>query len=166
MTGVFLALATLCGADAALCTRQIRIDVCVLKGDPLGSRAEGTMKAVLEPSIVCFDRQEAFFQAGGGEVVKGPDGQDKAKPFGIKLTFSPELKPDGTIRAAVTSEYSVPAAGAQPGNGQPAAALNTTTCRQERVVKPGEKFRVRLAADSADSQTWAEITVTPVPRGK
>ena len=167
MTALFVTLAALGGANEFLNPRQLRIEVCVLKGDPLGSRADGTVKCLAEPHLVCVNYNAASFKSGGNGTVEGADGMGGAKPFGIKLEFSPQIQPDGTIRLATGLEYSTRApAPARLGNEQAVAAFYTYSSRHDRVVRPGEKFRIRIAADSAESQTWAEVTVTPVPAGK
>lgn len=141
--------------------RQLRIEVRVCKGDPLGSTADGTVKSLAEPALCCLNRRAASFLAGTA-------GKGQEKPCGIQLDFCPTILADGSIRLAMTTAVSTPQEiVVKFGDGKRAVtAVNTHTTRHERVVKPGEPFRVRIAADSVEVQTWAEVTVREQPRSK
>jgi hypothetical protein len=153
MSAILLTLALAGRLDAQPTPRQLRIDVAVYKGDPLGSKAEGNVKSLAEPSLVAFDGQSATFMAGS-------EGNEMSKPYGVKLAFWPTRQTDGTIRLVMATTLSEPCGelGIQAG-GKRVPGVTERTYRYDRVVKAGEKFRVRLAADSPASQTWAEVTV-------
>src|SRR5690349_21288478 len=49
----------------------LQIDVVICRGDPLGSRAEGTLKYLGEPRVVTRSGRPAFFRTGGPEAILG-----------------------------------------------------------------------------------------------
>jgi hypothetical protein len=64
---LMLTVALAAGAEPKV--EQVQVDVRLLYGDPLGSRAEGTLKHISEPKLVTQNDRPAFFRAGGRKFV-------------------------------------------------------------------------------------------------
>lgn len=160
MNALLVSLAVAGGVVECTTPRQLRIEVRVLRGDPLGSTADGAVKSLAEPTLSCFNGQTATFLVGGHGGAKGP--------FGIQLEFCPAVLKNGAVRLGVTTAFSTPreTAVAFGDEQRTVTAFDTQTRRHERLVKAGEPFRVRIAADSPEVQTWAEVTVREERRPK
>ena len=153
MNVILAMLAILGGLNAVVQPRQYQIEVAVLSGDPLGSRAEGTIKSLAEPVIASLNGQQANFLLGSGLPANG----EKRAQVGIEAKLTVTAQPDGTAR--LDHKFAL-------HQRDPNGRLRTDSREASQAVKFGEKIRVRIASDSPGSQTWAEITVTEVSRGK
>jgi hypothetical protein len=143
--------------------RQVRFDVRVCQGDPLGSRAEGTVKYIAEPSVVSSSGRSAVFRTGGAVGVLDPDGRPGQEWVGAAVELLPICQPGGTIWVGVNATHRWEnAVQGQPGR----PTFTEQGCRQARFVTPGETFRFRISADSPKFQTWAEVTVRQEPAEK
>ena len=134
----------------------LQIDVLVCQGDPLGSRAEGTVKYLAEPRIVTQSGRSAMFRTGAS--VLDPAGDKKAAEWvGTTVDFLPIAYPNGKVWVDVNATHRE----ARHGLGLPGQpGYVEQTLRISRIVTSGEKIRFRIAADSPSSQTWAEVTVS------
>lgn len=142
--------------------QQYQIKVSVCDGDPLGSKAEGTVQVLAGPNLACLNGQSATFQCGGSHMPKTPDGRVYAVPFGLGLKFTTNAQKDGTIRLDCEVTYSKKndTLGIQVGNTL-VPGITSEVSTFVRVVKPGEKIRVRVAAESVAKQLWVELSAEP-----
>lgn len=148
MNVVLLALLAWFGIEDTLHPPQMRIEIAVYSGDPLGSVAKGTIKSLAEPNLTALNGQTGTFLIGTTLTV----------PTGVKLEFTTTARPDGTVR--MERRFTLYQRNSTSGDVQ------SKGCEANEVVKLGEKVRVRITADAPDSQTWVEFTVTREPRGK
>ena len=134
----------------------LQIDVVVCQGDPLGSRAEGTIKHLAESCVVTKSGRSAFFRAGTQSV----NDKKPAEWFGTEIEVVPVVYANGKVWADVNTRHveACPGLGIQVGD-QIRPGSTERSLRLSRVVSSGYKFRIRIAADSPSSQTWAEVTV-------
>lgn len=141
--------------------QQVHIQVAVFKGDPLGSRAEGTVKTLAEPALRVLANQTATFQSGGQTPVPGADGTISYEPTGLTLKLTPFLKADGEVLLDVDAQITdvAPGRGITLGNGQVVPAFNKQTIQTRRSLKDTQTVRVRMGATSPTDQTWVELTV-------
>jgi pilus assembly protein CpaC len=136
---------------------QLQIDVLVCQGDPLGSRAEGTVKYLAEPRIVTQSGRSAMFRTGASVLDPAGD-RRSAEWVGTTVDFLPIAYPNGKVWVEVNATHREARHGLSLP-GEPGYAEQTL--RFSKFVTAGEKIRFRIAADSPSSQTWAEVTVTP-----
>jgi len=135
--------------------RQYQIDLVIFEGDPLGSRAEGTLKIVAEPHQVTLDKRESSFHSGGVEKIDG----DEVRT-GLTAKITPEQSENGTIRLKVFLESTELLLSTEDH-----VLLQTNQARYFRTVKPGEVLRLRLSMPS-ERQKWVELTVKESESGK
>src|SRR3954468_22728896 len=146
------------GLGASVEPVQYQIDVKLFTGDPLGSRAEGTVKHLAEPRIVTRSGERASFRSGGEVAVKHPAGTLVLEPIGTSVEVLPTARPDGTILMDLGTTFRT--VNARPGaTGVP--GFTERSVRLNRLARPGETFKVRIAAESPTDQTWVEVTVRP-----
>ena len=75
----------------------LQIDVVVCQGDPLGSRAEGTVKHLAEPRIVTQSRREASFRTGATLSAAEAGDEKLAKWVGTKIDILPIAYANGKV---------------------------------------------------------------------
>ena len=152
------AIVTRRATKAVVVERSVVIDLAIRTGDPLGSRAEGTLKTLSEPKLVVGHKKTGVVRAGGQQAVIGTDGQIQLEPVGIAVEVTPHLRLDGKILIdALFTETEVnegrgvkTTTGFTPG-------IDTTQRRVSAIVSPGHRIKVRLSSRSAADQTWVEI---------
>jgi hypothetical protein len=156
MNAALLALVAVGGLNGRVSPPALQIDVVVCQGDPLGSKADGTLKYLAEPKVVTQSGRPAYFRAGTQSV-----GDKKpAEWHGTEIEVLPIVYANGKVWAEVNTRH----VEARHGLSLPGApAFVEQNLRFSRFVTPGEKLRFRIAADSPSSQTWAEVTVTLQP---
>lgn len=132
-------------------TPQYIIDIRVCVGDPLGSRAAGTLKVISEPRVVATEGKPAFIRAGGQTVVE-PDGE--------LVSIGVEMKVTVLSMKDVTARVRIEGANTTLEGPEKDRSLKTVRSITTREVKAGEMTRVRIG-QKAD-ETWAEVTVRPV----
>ncbi|HJZ58494.1 MAG TPA: hypothetical protein VKE74_26365 [Gemmataceae bacterium] len=177
MSGLLLALGF--GSGPAVVEppepQRFRIEAVVFKGDPLGSKAGGTLKCLAEPVLVTLDGQTTSFLSGGRLPVQAGYGTINEIPVGVTVKLTPKGQPDGSIRLRVEAEVTEVTTGS--GLARRPVGFTRAVMPDEievtkraagttRSVQPGEMVRVRIMADSPTDQTWAELTVSLVPAEK
>ena len=163
MNALLLALAVLGGLTEPAKPREFRVEVAFCEGDPLGSVADGNVKRRVEAAVVVRDGRPAFTQEGTHVAFKGADGKAQKVWVGTRIEVIPVTQRDGKLWTDVN-------VGRCDTNFGPGAAglpaFTEQTVRHTRVGKSGDTFRVRVAADSPESQTWVEVTATEVAKPK
>ncbi len=163
MNALLLALAVLGGLTESAKPREFRVEVAFCEGDPLGSVADGNAKRRVEAAVVVRDGRPAFTQEGTHVAFKGADGKAQKVWVGTRIEVIPVTLRDGKLWIEVN-------VGRCDTNFGPGAAglpgFTEQTIRLTRVGKSGDTFRVRVAADSPESQTWVEVTATEVAKPK
>jgi hypothetical protein len=144
----------LCLLVAMLCAdmnppQTYQIDTCICRGDPLGSRAEGTLKYLAEPRVVTLPGRKAILLAGRAATL--PLGLDMSKEPGLRIELLPQHGPFGTVLLDVDARVQ---------DDAPGGATVEHAYRATRLVVPGQRIRFRVAAESPSNQTWAEVVVT------
>jgi hypothetical protein len=157
---IALGLAMGTSVQAEVPVEQYLIQVIVYKGDPLGSKAERTVEVLSRPQIMVLAGQTGYVQVGGEvPVVRGTQGIEYIVT-GLTLKLTPKPQADGTAQLIVESKLTKPVpAPVNLGNGLTAVAFNSENFTAIRVMKDTQTVRVRIAADSATDQTWAELTL-------
>ncbi len=130
---------------------QYVIDIRICTGDPLGSRAAGTMKVLAEPKVMVQEGSVGHIRAGGSAVME-VDGEPVS--VGVEMKVAVLSMKGDAIRVRIE--------GANTTLEGPEKERNLRTVRTitTREVKAGETTRVRIG-QKAD-ETWAEVTVRPV----
>lgn len=132
--------------------RQVKLEVVIFSGDPLGSKEAGTLDELSRPTLMLTHKQTGFFQVG------------EATGQGITFRATPQLRLDGKIglncETQLSRSYTTQITTAQ--GAYPATATDTQTAKAAVVVAPGKSHQVRLSAKSATEQTWIEVTATIV----
>ncbi len=161
MNAVLLTLVIAGCVNDSLNPQQLQISVVICKGDPLGSRAEGTLKYLAEPLAVTQSGRPAHFRTGGAEAVLG--GSSGVTGPGVQLNpaaVEVEVLPISGGFGRIWVEIGATHRETRPGLGLPGQpSVVEQSLRTKRSVTLGEKFRIRIAAASPESQTWAEVTV-------
>ncbi|HJZ58493.1 MAG TPA: hypothetical protein VKE74_26360 [Gemmataceae bacterium] len=163
MSAMVIALGLAMGASAqaeAFPPPQFHITATVFKGDPLGSRAEGTVEVLSRPQIQVLPGQTGCVQVGGQVPVLRGTQAIEYNPTGLRLKVTPQPRPDGTVLLDLEAQVTTPCpTPVDLGNGLTAVAFNTQSVATRRVVRDTQTVRVRIAADSPTDQTWAELTL-------
>ncbi len=164
MTTMILAMGLALGTSVGTAVPgvQYSIEIDVLKGDPLGSKAEGTISQLSAPRIRTVSNQAAQIQIGQEVPVPLPGGKLAFKPTGINMKLTPSSQPDGSIVLAIEAEVTE----VLPTRGQATPSFSTKSVQTSRKVKSGDLIRVRIGADSATDQTWAELFINELPGSK
>ncbi len=140
---VLLPVAIIFGAlNAPVRPPEFRAWLVLFEGDPLGCLADGNVKLLATAEITIPNEKSATAVFG------------RPVPVATVDVLALALR-DGKLWIDVIGVRGAP--GLIPG-AKPA--------RSTRVMMSGEGFRVRLAADSPESQTWVELIVVEVSRGK
>jgi hypothetical protein len=137
---------------------QAMIHICVLEGDPLGSRDAGTLKVLAEPRLVALEGQTFSFLSGGEQVV--PDGAHKVQFLDFGLSIRGTAKPGkeaGTVFLDVRMDNST-----IPDQSGDVLRLNSEGTRMLGTFKLGKVVMLRLPKASGERQTWAELVVENV----
>lgn len=131
---------------------QVRVSVVICQGDPLGNRAEGTVRHLAETVVSTYNGRPALFRANGA-----------AAKSSAQLEVLPLVYRNGSVWVDVNSTWAADAPGLGIA-GQP--GFTESSRRHTRVTESGRTFKVRIAAAGPDSQVWAEVTATIEPKGK
>ena len=128
---------------------QYMIDIRVCSGDPLGSRAAGTLKVLAEPKIMTSEGTAGVVRAGGQTEI---DGEPVSVGAEVKATVL-SMK-SGGIRVRLEG------ANTTVEGAEKERSLKTVRSITTRTVKAGEKtlFRIGQPADAL----WAEVIARPV----
>jgi hypothetical protein len=138
--------------------RQVRVDLAIRTGDPLGSRAEGTLKTLAEPSLALAHKKEGLLRAGGRQAVSKDDGERALEPVGVEVLVTPALRLDGKIQLdGIIRETEVNVArGVRTKDGF-VPGIDEQTVRFSALVSPGQRVKVRVSSRSVSDQTWVEF---------
>ena len=131
--------------------RQVKLDVAVYIGDPLGSPEAGTIKTLAAPTLILTHKRAGFVRI------------EQAAGQGITFRATPQLRLDGkiamecepTISTANSSRGVQTVSGFIPG-------VDEQRMKASVVLTPGKSLKVRLAAKSPTEQTWMELTASVV----
>lgn len=131
MNLLLLVLGILNGLNTPTKVREFRAAVVLWQGDLLGHLAHGNVKLLAQAEVVVPNEKSGRVQCG------------RPAPRAT-VDVCVVTHPGGRLWLDVTT--------ALPGAKREA--------RSTAVVLPGERVRLRVAADSSESQTWLEVAVT------
>jgi hypothetical protein len=131
--------------------RQFAISVRLLRGDPLGSREEGTLEVDNAFNLQVLANQEGMVSVGQSIVV-GSERIDLGDC--VRVTASPLEK--GKLQLRIALEHGTLRKGDKNG-----AAYRVDHIRRVCEVKLGELRRVRIGP-RAKKETWLEIEAREV----
>jgi pilus assembly protein CpaC len=111
------------------------------------------LQILAEPTITTISGQKADFLAGGEfpfPVVQGSGSASSApvvsiqfRPFGVKVEFTPEVNPDGTVRLKVAPEVSaLDYSNAVTISGFTVPALSTRRAETEVELRSSQSFAI------------------------
>jgi Flp pilus assembly secretin CpaC len=145
------------GGEKQSSDKQVRVNVSIWEGDPLGSEEEGTLKRVAQPTLVTLDGRHSSFMIGGEIVV--PDGRKKVRfaDHGVKMEVSPVLVDDGKIELTLTLSNTT-----LDKNTERRIQLHSESTQAIETVKQGEVVKLRLINRPGDKQLWAEVSAQEV----
>ena len=131
--------------------RQVKLEVVICQGDPLGSKEAGTLDLLSRPTLLLRHKQTGFFEVG------------RATGQGIAFRATPQLRLDGKIGLECETQFTT----VNPGRGLTTASgfipgLDSEVTKATTVVIAGKPHKVRLSAKSATEQMWIEMTATVV----
>lgn len=120
------------------------VDVRVCTGDPLGSRAAGTLKVISEPKLVTTEGKPGFIRAGGSAEI---DGEQVATGPEIQVTV---LGVDGErLRLRIEASFT------SVEGDKPQQSIKTIKSVVTRWARQGEDIRLRIGQKS--DETWVEV---------
>lgn len=140
MNAILLALAVLSGPLGSVKPREFCTALALCAGDPLGSPADGNVELLATAEIIVPNERSATAVCG------------RPAPLATVEVTAIALR-DGGLWVEVIGT-----------RGAPGPVPAAPPVRVTRLATPGERFRVRLAADSPESQTWIEVTVIEVAK--
>ena len=125
------------------------------------------LQILAEPSLLAIDGKEASFLAGGEfpfPVVQGGTNFTAVtiqfKEFGVRLTFTPNILKDGTIRLKVTPEVSaLDFSNALSISGFLVPALSTRRASTEVELRSGQSFAIAGLIDNRLTEIASKIPV-------
>jgi pilus assembly protein CpaC len=109
------------------------------------------VQILAEPTITALSGEEASFLSGGEfpfPVVQGGSGNYASvtvmfRPYGVKLSFTPTVNPDGTIRLKVAPEVSaLDYTNEVQISGYEIPALSTRRAQTDVVLQSGQSFAI------------------------
>lgn len=129
--------------------KQLRFDVLIFQGDPLGSKEAGTLEVLMRPQLVTLETQRGLVQAGQQYPVKIDDKVSDYTP-GVTVEITPGTVKDGKVRIDVTMTKSTVAE-----NSKEKVQFNTESTRIITTVKLGEVVKLRCG-----KETWIELSAS------
>lgn len=123
---------------------QVFISATICEGDPLGSKAAGTLKILSEPKLMVSDKQTGAFRVAGQ-----PD------TTGVMFQARVEMTESGKVRLRVTTER---VTAQETGDEGQVTLVKTVTTRE---LRDGETTRLRVGP-KAEKETWVELRVDVV----
>jgi hypothetical protein len=133
-------------ADAA--SNQIRIQVRIMQGDPLGSVEAKSVKLLAAPVVQTLEKREAWIITGSEEVIA-----NETVLMGHKVCVVSEVLADGRIRVQVKLEHRRKLDAANNAHD-----LELTQRIYTRTVAEGETLRLPFGPLNANA-TWVELNV-------
>ncbi len=128
-------------------------------------RSRGYLQILAEPNLVTSDRKEASFLVGGEFPIPVLQGGANAgavtiqfREFGIRLTFTPELTANHTIKMYVRPEVStIDIANAISFNGFTIPALATRRMETHIELSEGQSFVIAGLVDDRARASFSRI---------
>jgi hypothetical protein len=133
--------------------KQILINLSVFQGDPLGSKADGTLKCLAQPRLVTLEGREFQLQLGGEQAVELPSGV-KFVAFGRRVRGTPARVKEGKVEIDLTLEEITPVS---PSGER--VQLRTEATRTIGTFKLGEVVKLKWGKTKEGDQVWAEVSV-------
>ncbi len=123
------------------------------------------LQILAEPNLLALNGREASFLAGGEfpfPVVQGVGGLSAVtilfKEFGVRLKFTPNISPDGTIRLKVAPEVSaLDFSNALTVSGFLIPALTTRRAETEIELRDGQSFAIAGLIDNRLTEVVSKI---------
>ena len=123
---------------------QFFISATLCEGDPLGSKAAGTLKVLAEPKLMVTDKSTGGFRVAG-----------RPETTGVMLEVRAEKVESGKVRLRITVERTT-AEGTNDDFVRTQVKTETT-----RELRDGETTRLRVGP-KAEKETWVELRVDVV----
>jgi pilus assembly protein CpaC len=128
-------------------------------------QSQGLLQILAQPDVVTTDGKEAHFTVGGEFPVPVPQTGAAAgaitvqfREFGIRLSFTPNTTPNGTIKLHVQPEVStLDAANGIVLSGFNIPALSTRKVDTEVELSPGQSFIIAGLIDDRVTQNLSKI---------
>lgn len=128
-------------------------------------QSKGLLQILAQPDLVTTDGKEARFTVGGEFPIPVPQTGAGAgaitvqfREFGIRLSFTPNLNPDGTIRLHVQPEVStLDAANGIVLSGFNIPALSTRKVDTEVELREGQSFVIAGLLDDRVTRNLSKI---------
>jgi len=125
----------------------------------------GVLQILAEPNLVTSNEKEASFLVGGEFPVPIVQGGQNAgaitvqfREFGIRLSFKPQLTPNGTLKMSVKPEVStIDLANAVNVGGFTIPALATRRIDSTVELAPGQSFVIGGLIDDRTTETMSRI---------
>lgn len=127
--------------------------------------AKNQLEMLAEPNVLAINGQTASFLSGGQFPVPMVQGSSTLgtvtivfKEYGIRLTFTPNLTPRGTIRLRVNPEVSsLDFANALQISGFTVPALSTRKVDTEVELESGQSFIIAGLLDNSATESFSKI---------
>jgi hypothetical protein len=138
--------------------RKVLVSLALRSGDPLGSKAEGTMKHLSDPKLVIAHKKTGLVRAGGRQALQKVGGEVKLEPVGTEVHVTPVIRLDGKIQldGVVTESQVNWGRGVQTREGH-TPGIDSKSVTFSKVLAPGERTKVRVSSRSDADQTWIEL---------
>ncbi len=127
--------------------------------------SKNLLQMLSEPNLLAINGQEASFLSGGQFPVPMVEGNTTLgtvtimfKEYGIRLTFTPNVTPRGTIRLKVTPEVSsLDFANGVQISGFTVPALSTRKVDTEVELESGQSFLIAGLLDNNATESFSKI---------
>jgi pilus assembly protein CpaC len=127
--------------------------------------SKNLLEMLSEPNVLAINGQTASFLSGGQFPVPMVQGSSSLgtvtiayKEYGIRLTFTPNITPRGTIRLKVSPEVSsLDYANAVQLSGFTVPALSTRRLDTEVELETGQSFVIAGLLDNNATETFSKI---------
>jgi hypothetical protein len=129
----------------------IQVDMMDCQGDPLGSRADGTIKVFAMPSVTTLNKRPAS-ACDGATALSAWDGEQELIE-GVRIAFIPERLKNERIRLRLVLEQVQVVEKMKDG-----VITQTTRAVYSKTVEQGKVLKLRLGKTKEDKQRWVEIT--------
>jgi pilus assembly protein CpaC len=128
-------------------------------------QTKNLLQILSEPTLIAVNGKKASFLAGGQfpfPIVQPGQGFTAVtiafKEFGVKLDFTPEIKPNGNIHLLVAPEVStLDFADALTISGFTVPALSTRKAETEFELRDGQSFVIAGLIDNRVTDTWNKV---------
>ncbi len=149
--------------------KQFSVEIKLYRGDPLGSREDGTLRVLMDAKLRTFSGRPAVCQTGGQLAVptgvRWQGGEPQVtlsyEAVGTMVEVLPIGFGNGKVYVEVNAQVRTPnlARGVKTDAGF-VPGFDEQQVRRSVVHLPGKTVTVRLSAASATDQTWVTVVVT------